>query len=35
MKCSIFDYPLEVYGVTGGLVNENIITCGGRGLKAF
>lgn len=35
MKCSIFDYPIEVYGVTGGLVKDNIITCGGRGFKTF
>ena len=35
MKCSIFDYPMEVYGVTGGLVKDSIITCGGRGFKTF
>ena len=35
MKCSIFDYPMEVYGVTGGLVKDSIITCGGRGFKNF
>ena len=26
---------MEVYGVTGGLVKDNIITCGGRGFKTF
>ena len=35
MKCSIFDYPMEVYGVTGGFVKDSIITCGGRGFKTF
>ena len=26
---------MEVYGVTGGLVKDSIITCGGRGFKTF
>ena len=29
MQCSIFDFPVVLYGVTGVLVGNSILACGG------
>ena len=29
MRCSIFDFPVVLYGMTGVLVGNSILACGG------